>query len=55
MTTRELRQMLFTVDNQEITVKELRAILFNVDEQDEELTENDLMRLTRKEEEMKND
>lgn len=48
MTTRELRKMLFSVDNQELTVKELRAILFNVDEQDKELTDVDMMHLTRK-------
>lgn len=48
MTTREFRKMLFSVDNQELTVKELRAILFNVDEQDKELTDVDMMHLTHK-------
>lgn len=47
MTVRELRQMLFNVDNQELTVKELRDILFAVDEQDNELTDTQLKLLTR--------
>ena len=46
MTVRELRQMLFNVNNQELTVKELRAILFDVNEQDAELTDVDLLKLT---------
>lgn len=46
MTVRELRQMLFNVDNQEMTVKELRALLFKVAEQDEELTDVAMLRLT---------
>lgn len=49
MTVRELRNMLFNVDDQELTVKELRAILFEIDEQDEEITEAQMFRLTRKE------
>lgn len=47
MTVRELRQMLFNVDNQELTVKELRDILFDVKEQDNELTDTQLTILTR--------
>lgn len=47
MTTRELREMLFNVENQELTVKELRAILFEVKEQDEELKASDIIKLTR--------
>lgn len=47
MTIRELRQMLTSVDNQELTIKELRDILFEVEEQDEELTELQLTKLTR--------
>lgn len=47
MTTRELRNMLFNVENQELTVRELRAILFEIDEQDEELTESEINKLTR--------
>ena len=37
MTTRELREILFSIDNQELTVRELRAILFDVVDQDEEI------------------
>ena len=37
MTTRELREILFSVENQELTVRELRSILFDVVEQDEEI------------------
>lgn len=47
MTVRELRKMLFNVENQKLTVEELRRILFDVDEQDEEITDTQLMRLTR--------
>ncbi len=46
MTTRELRQMLTEVENQNMTVKELRAILFEVEDQDAELKPVDLMKLT---------
>lgn len=48
MTTRELREMLFNVDNQELTVKELRDILFDVVDQDKELTDVTMMSLTNK-------
>lgn len=48
MTTRELREMLFYVDNQELTVNELRAILFDVVDQDKELTDVTMMFLTNK-------
>lgn len=48
MTTRELRQMLFNVENQKMTVEELRRILFNVVEQDEKLTDTQMMVLTHK-------
>ena len=47
MTVRELRNMLFNVDNQELTIKELRAILFEIDKQDEEITESQMLKLTR--------
>ena len=47
MTVRELREMLFNVENQELTVKELRAILFEVEEQDEELKVSDIIKLTK--------
>ena len=47
MTTRELRQILFEVDNQDLSIKELRAILFNIDEQDEELSNSKLNEITR--------
>ena len=38
MTTRELRQFLFEIRNQEMTLSELRYLLFKVEEQDEKLT-----------------
>lgn len=47
MTVRELRNMLFNVDNQELTVKELRAILFEIEEQDKEFSEVEMFKLTR--------
>jgi hypothetical protein len=47
MTTRELREVLFNVENQELTVKELRAILFEVENQDEELRACEIIKLTR--------
>ena len=47
MTTRELRKMLFNVENQELTVKELRDILFAIEDQDNELTQKTLYELTR--------
>jgi hypothetical protein len=37
MTVRELRELLFHVDNQEMTVRELRELLFHVDNQDDDL------------------
>lgn len=46
MTARELRQMLFEVDNQEMTVKELRSLLFEVEDQDAELKPVDMMKMT---------
>lgn len=46
MTVRELRKMLFEVENQELTVKELRDILFQVEDQDKELTDTAIKRLT---------
>lgn len=47
MTVRELREILFDVENQELTVRELRAILFDVEEQDEKLNGSKLSKLTR--------
>jgi hypothetical protein len=41
MTPRELRQMLFGINNQKMTVEQLRAILFTM-EQDEELKPADV-------------
>lgn len=46
MTTRELRQMLTEVENQNITIKELRNILFEVEDQDAELEPVDIFKLT---------
>lgn len=37
MTVRELRELLYHMNNQEMTVKELRNILFNVENQDDDL------------------
>jgi len=37
MTTRELREVLFHLNDQNMTVKELREMLFNVENQDAEL------------------
>jgi hypothetical protein len=48
MTTRELRQMLFHVMNQEMTVRELRQKLFEVVDQDTILKDTELMALTKK-------
>lgn len=47
MTVRELRNILYNVENQELTVKELRAMLFEIEEQDEEFTEVEMIKLTR--------
>lgn len=46
MTTRELRQMLTEVENQNMTIKELRNILFEVEDQDAELEPVDILKLT---------
>jgi len=37
MTTRELREILFYLSNQEMTVEELRAMLYQIEDQDAEL------------------
>ncbi len=47
MTTRELRQMLFEIDNQKMTIKELRGILFNIENQDAELKPQELWKITK--------
>lgn len=47
MTVRELRNILFHVENQELTVKELRGILFDITLQDNEITESEIVRITR--------
>lgn len=36
MTTRELRETLFQVENQDMTIRELREILFNIKEEDQD-------------------
>jgi hydroxypyruvate isomerase len=36
ITARQLRSILFNVENQDMTVSELRAMLYNVTEQDKE-------------------
>lgn len=48
MTTRELRQKLFEIEDQQMTVEELRHILFEVKDQDAELEPDDLWRITRR-------
>lgn len=34
MTIRDLRALLFSIENQEMTIKELRQVLFEIQEQD---------------------
>lgn len=48
MTTRELRQKLFEIEDQQMTVEELRHILFEVNDQDAELEPDDLWGITRR-------
>lgn len=50
MTTRELRQMLFNVKNQDLTVRELRQKLFEVVAQDEKISGVELTKITWEEE-----
>ncbi len=45
MKIRELRALLFNLDNQDMTIKELRSILFQVENQDKELTNSDMLEL----------
>lgn len=47
MTVKELRNILFHVENQELTVRELRGILFDINLQDSEITESEIARITR--------
>ena len=42
MTIRELRAILFEIDNQDMTVRELRAILFEIDNQNKNIDPTDL-------------
>ena len=44
-TTRQLREILFSLDNQKMTVEELRNMLFKVDEQDKEITAEAIQKL----------
>ena len=46
MTARELRNVLFEIENQKMTVKALRDILFEIENQDEELKPEDIFKLT---------
>ena len=41
-TIRQLRAILFEIDNQDMTVRELRAILFEIDNQDKNINPTDL-------------
>ena len=43
MTARELRQALFNLSNQKMTVEELRAMLYDADDQDKEMPVSDNM------------
>ena len=47
MKIRELRHMLFAIDNQDLTIHELRQILFSVHLQDKELTNEEIRILTK--------
>lgn len=40
ITVKELRSLLFNLENQEMTVKELRAMLFSVDDQTQKLEDS---------------
>lgn len=46
MTTRELRQALTEIENQDTTIKELRTILFDQEDQDKELGPLDMLKMT---------
>ena len=46
MTYRQLRQILFYVDNQKLNVKELRETLFDIENQDDEIDVIKLGRIT---------
>ena len=48
MTVKELRAILFNVENQEMTIKELRSILFEIEEQEKEIDGLELSIITRK-------
>ena len=37
ITVRELREMLFHIDNQDMTVRQLRKALYDIDDQDAEI------------------
>jgi hypothetical protein len=43
MTARKLRQALFNLSNQKMTVEELRAMLYEADDQDKEMPVSDNM------------
>ena len=46
MTARELREVLYHVDRQDMTIRELREILFHVTNQDELLKDTEIQRMT---------
>ncbi len=48
MTTRELRQKLFEIEDQQMTVEELRHMLFEVNDQDAELKQGELWKITKR-------
>ena len=45
ITTRELRNLLFEVENQDTTIAELRRRLFEMDEQDEQISIENLRKI----------
>lgn len=53
-TIRQLRGILFGIDNQDLTIKELRELLFYVEEQDTPVGPLDIQMAVRREEEIVN-
>lgn len=45
MTVRDLRRLLFEIENQNLTVRDVRTLLFDVDDQDTPMDVLDLARL----------
>lgn len=47
ITAQELREILFEVENQDLTIKELRDLLYQLDDQEETLTARKIYELTK--------